>query len=41
MAADAWYELALEAASKAGLVNGISETEFAPNEPITENRWLS
>ncbi|WP_176706629.1 X2-like carbohydrate binding domain-containing protein [Paenibacillus hemerocallicola] len=38
VASDAWYALAIEAASKAGLVNGISATEFAPNEPITREQ---
>ncbi|OMF34536.1 hypothetical protein BK133_12095, partial [Paenibacillus sp. FSL H8-0548] len=38
VASDAWYALAVEAASKAGLVNGISATKFAPHEPITREQ---
>ncbi|MGG1519075.1 X2-like carbohydrate binding domain-containing protein [Paenibacillus oryzisoli] len=38
VASDAWYALPVEAASKAGLIEGISTTEFAPNAPITREQ---
>jgi|GEM_PF-749965 len=33
-----WYALEVEAAFKAGLVNGVSATQFAPDQPITREQ---
>jgi hypothetical protein len=38
VAADAWYAPVVQAASKAGLVSGITPDRFAPNERITREQ---
>ena len=38
VAAGSWYEDAIGAAADAGLVNGMTEDKFAPNEKITREQ---
>jgi hypothetical protein len=38
VAPDAWYRSAVEAAEKAGLINGITRNHFAPDERITREQ---
>ena len=39
--ADAWYSAAVAWAKEAGVVSGISETAFAPNQPITREQMAT
>ncbi len=39
--ADAWYSAAVAWAKEAGVVSGVSETSFAPNQPITREQMAT
>lgn len=36
-----WYKEAVDKASALSLFNGVSETEFAPNSPMTRGMWVT